>query len=119
MAGRTHLSSSRSRALGPQLGVHASDVRVVHGRAGECGLSIARGTPGSRGDALPDGHRGTGTAMLVYLKAPFNSARIFSYTAGKRLLQPWLARSDSRIAFSRLLTQQLCPSELIDEANPL
>jgi len=57
--------------------------------------------------------------MLVYLKAPFNSARIFSYTAGKRLLQPWLARSDSSIAFSRLLTQQLCPSELIDEANPL
>ena len=70
MAGRTHLSSSRSRALGPQLGVHASDVRVVDGRAGECGLSIARGTPGSGGDALPDGHRGTGTAHARLLEGP-------------------------------------------------
>ncbi len=51
--------------------------------------------------------------MLVYLKSPFNTARIFSYTAGKRLLQPWLTRSDSHIAFADLLTQQLCPSELI------
>jgi hypothetical protein len=50
--------------------------------------------------------------MLVYLKSPFNTARIFSYTAGKRLLQPWLERGDPRIAFTRLLTQQLCPSEL-------
>ena len=55
--------------------------------------------------------------MLVYLKAPFNTARIFSYTVGKRLLQPWLARSDRRMAFSRLLTQQLCPSELTEEAT--
>ena len=51
--------------------------------------------------------------MLVYLKSPFNTARIFSYTAGKRLLQPWLTRSDPRTAFTDLLTQQLCPSELI------
>jgi hypothetical protein len=54
--------------------------------------------------------------MLVYLKAPFNTARIFSYTMGKRLLQPWLARSDRRLTFSRLLTQQLYPSELNDGA---
>ena len=52
--------------------------------------------------------------MLVYLKAPFNTARIFSYTIGKRLLQPWLASSDRLLAFSRLLTQQLYPSELND-----
>ena len=51
--------------------------------------------------------------MLVYLESPFNTARIFSYTAGKRLLQPWLARSDPRTVFTDLLTQQLCPSELI------
>ena len=51
--------------------------------------------------------------MLIYLKSPFNTARIFSYTAGKRLLQPWLAHSDPRIVFTRLLTQQLCPSELL------
>jgi hypothetical protein len=51
--------------------------------------------------------------MLVYLKSPFNTARIFSYTAGKRLLQPWLACSNPRIAFTDLLTQQLYPSELI------
>ena len=51
--------------------------------------------------------------MLVYLKAPFNTARIFSNTGSKRLLRSWLGRSDPRIAFSRILTQQLCPSELI------
>ena len=51
--------------------------------------------------------------MLVYLKAPFNTARILSYSAGKRLLQSWQGHSDQLIAFSRLLTQQLCPSELI------
>ena len=55
--------------------------------------------------------------MLVYLKAPFNTARIFSYTMGKRLLQPWLARSDRRLTFSCLLTQQLYPSELNDVAT--
>src|SRR5712691_961323 len=53
--------------------------------------------------------------MLVYLKIPFNAARIFSYTAGKRLLQPWLAHSDRRAAFVRLLTEQLSPSELAEE----
>lgn len=52
--------------------------------------------------------------MLVYLKAPFNTARIFSYTMGKRLLQPWLASSDRLLTFSRLLRQQLYPSELND-----
>ena len=50
--------------------------------------------------------------MLVYLKSPFNEARIFSYTAGKRLLQPWLARSDPCKAFADLLTQQLYLSDL-------
>ncbi|HVB20535.1 MAG TPA: hypothetical protein VNG51_01135 [Ktedonobacteraceae bacterium] len=55
--------------------------------------------------------------MLVYLKAPFNTARIFSYTAGKRLLQSWLARSDQRLAFSRLLTEPLSPSELAEETS--
>jgi hypothetical protein len=55
--------------------------------------------------------------MLVYLKVPFNTARIFSYTVGKRLLQPWLARSDQRMAFFRLLTEQLYPSELSEEAT--
>lgn len=51
--------------------------------------------------------------MLVYLKSPFNTARLFSYTIGKQLPQPWLTRSDPRIAFTDLLNQQLCPSELI------
>lgn len=55
--------------------------------------------------------------MLDYLKSPFNTARIFSYTAGKRLLQPWLARRDRRLAFSRLLTRQLYPSELAEEVS--
>lgn len=49
---------------------------------------------------------------LVYLKSPFNTARIFSYTAGRRLLQPLLAGSDRRKVFARLLTQQLFPSAL-------
>lgn len=51
--------------------------------------------------------------MLLYLKSPFNTARIFSYTAGKRLLQPWIERADQRKAFTDLLTQQLCPSQLL------
>lgn len=55
--------------------------------------------------------------MLVYLKIPFNAARIFSYTAGKRLLQPWLAQSDRRAAFVHLLTEQLSPSELTEELS--
>jgi hypothetical protein len=46
------------------------------------------------------------------LKAPFNTARIFSYTMGKRLLQPWLVGPDRRLVFTRLLKQQLYPSEL-------
>jgi hypothetical protein len=57
--------------------------------------------------------------MLASLKAPFNTARIFSYTVGKQLLHPWLAPSDRRTAFSRLLTQQLCPSELTEEKTSL
>ena len=32
--------------------------------------------------------------MRVYLKAPFNTARILSYTAGKRLLRSWQGHSD-------------------------
>ncbi len=57
--------------------------------------------------------------MLVYLKIPFNAARIFSYTEGKRLLQPWLAQADRRAAFARLLAQQLYPSELAEQAPSL
>jgi hypothetical protein len=49
---------------------------------------------------------------LVYLKSPFNTARIFSYTVGKRLLQPLLVGPDRRETFARLLSQQLCPSSL-------
>jgi hypothetical protein len=57
--------------------------------------------------------------MLVYLQMPLNSARIFSYTAGKRLIQPGLAQGDWREVFARLLAQQLyrqSPSELAEKA---
>jgi hypothetical protein len=53
---------------------------------------------------------------LTYLKMPFNAARIFSYSMGKRLLHPLLAGSDRHLVFSRLLAQQLYPSELTSEA---
>jgi hypothetical protein len=56
---------------------------------------------------------------LAYLKAPFNSARIFSYTMGRRLLQRLLTDSDRSMIFSRLLSQQLYPSELADETASL
>ncbi|HLY30089.1 MAG TPA: hypothetical protein VKQ36_03620 [Ktedonobacterales bacterium] len=53
--------------------------------------------------------------MLAYLNIPFNAARVFSYTAGKRLLEPWLACSDRRTAFARLLTEALYPSQLAED----
>jgi hypothetical protein len=49
---------------------------------------------------------------LAFLKDPFREAYIFTYFYGKKLMKPWLAGSDKQVAFKRLLTEQLCPSDL-------
>jgi hypothetical protein len=51
--------------------------------------------------------------FLDFLKVPFQEAYIFTYVYGNRLMQPWLTGPDRWDAFRRFLTEQLCPSELV------
>lgn len=52
---------------------------------------------------------------LAYLKRPFRESYIFTYSSGKRLMQPWLQGSDRLSVFRRFLTEQIYPSELVKD----
>jgi hypothetical protein len=51
--------------------------------------------------------------FLEFLKVPFQEAYIFTYFSGKRLMHPWLTKPEGWKAFHRFLTEQVCPSELV------
>ena len=51
--------------------------------------------------------------QVEFLKVPFQEAYIFTYFYGKQLMQPWLQGADRQEAFRRFLTEEVCPSELV------
>lgn len=53
--------------------------------------------------------------FLEYLKVPFQQAYIFTYFYGRQLMKPWLQGSERWNAFRRFLTEQISPSELMQE----
>jgi hypothetical protein len=53
---------------------------------------------------------------LAFLKTPLMEGYIFTYTAGKRLMQPLLQGPDRLQVFRRFLTEQLSPSDLVSWA---
>ncbi len=50
---------------------------------------------------------------LEFLKEPFREGYIFTYFYGRRLMKPWLQGSDRQQVFTRFLTKQVYPSELV------
>jgi hypothetical protein len=50
---------------------------------------------------------------MEFLKDPFREAYIFTYFYGKQLMQPWLQGADRQEVFRRFLTEEVCPSELV------
>lgn len=50
---------------------------------------------------------------LEFLKEPFQEGYIFTYFYGRRLMKPWLQGDDRCQAFKRFLTEQICPSDLV------
>jgi hypothetical protein len=53
---------------------------------------------------------------IDFLKNPFREAYTFTYYYGRQLMKPVLEGPDRRQVFKRFLTEQLCPSDLV---NPL
>ena len=50
---------------------------------------------------------------LEFLRDPFREGYIFTYFYGKRLMKPWLQGDDRQQVFTRFLTEQVCPSDLV------
>jgi hypothetical protein len=53
---------------------------------------------------------------IDFLKNPFREAYTFTYYYGRQLMKPMLEGPDRQQVFKRFLTEQLCPSDLV---NPL
>lgn len=58
------------------------------------------------------------SSALGFLKAPFHESYIFTYVAGKRLMEPWLQGTDRLTVFRRFLTEQFYPTELLMKEIP-
>ncbi len=52
---------------------------------------------------------------LGFLRDPFREGYIFTYFYGKRLMKPWLQGDDKQQVFKRFLTEQICPSDLVNK----
>ncbi len=52
---------------------------------------------------------------LEFLRDPFREGYIFTYFYGRRLMKPWLQGEDRRQVFKRFLTEQICPSDLVNK----
>lgn len=50
---------------------------------------------------------------LEFLRDPFREGYIFTYFYGRRLMKPWLQGDDRLQVFTRFLTEQICPSDLV------
>lgn len=50
---------------------------------------------------------------LEFLRDPFREGYTFTYFYGRRLMKPWLQGDDRRQVFKRFLTEQICPSDLV------
>ena len=53
---------------------------------------------------------------LEFMRDPFREGYIFTYFYGRRLMKPWLQGDDRRQVFKRFLTEQICPSDLVNMA---
>lgn len=53
---------------------------------------------------------------LEFLRDPFREGYIFTYFYGRRLMKPWLQGDDRQQVFKRFLTEQICPSDLVNKA---
>ena len=53
---------------------------------------------------------------LEFLRDPFREGYTFTYIYGRRLMKPWLQGDDRRKVFKRFLTEQICPSDLVNMA---
>ena len=51
---------------------------------------------------------------LEFLRDPFREGYIFTYFYGRRLMKPWLQGDDRQQVFKRFLTEQICPSDLVN-----
>jgi hypothetical protein len=51
---------------------------------------------------------------LEFLRDPFREGYIFTYFYGRRLMKPWLQGDDKQQVFKRFLTEQICPSDLVN-----
>jgi hypothetical protein len=51
---------------------------------------------------------------LEFLRDPFREGYVFTYFYGKRLMKPWLQGDDKQQVFKRFLTEQICPSDLVN-----
>jgi hypothetical protein len=60
---------------------------------------------------LPDEHA---HKSLEFLKSPFREAYVFTYYYGKQLMHSLLQGPNRYATFQRFLTQQICPSDLLD-----
>lgn len=54
---------------------------------------------------------------IEFLKDPFREAYIFTYFYGRHLMRPWLSGPDRKAVFKRFLTEQICPSDLVQVAE--
>jgi hypothetical protein len=48
------------------------------------------------------------------LRDPFREGYIFTYFYGRHLMKPWLQWDDRQQVFKRFLTEQMCPSDLVN-----
>ncbi|HEU0003819.1 MAG TPA: hypothetical protein VFQ36_23130 [Ktedonobacteraceae bacterium] len=51
---------------------------------------------------------------LEFLRDPFREGYIFTYFYGRRLMRPCLQGNDRQQVFTRFLTEQICPSDLVN-----
>ena len=51
---------------------------------------------------------------LEFLRDPFREAYVFTYFYGRRLMKPWLQGDDRQQVFKKFLTEQICPSDLVN-----
>ncbi len=51
---------------------------------------------------------------LEFLRDPFREGYIFTYFYGRHLMKPWLQGNDRQQVFKRFLTEQICPSDLVN-----
>jgi hypothetical protein len=51
---------------------------------------------------------------LEFLQDPFREGYVFTYFYGRRLMKPWLQGDDKQRVFKRFLTEQICPSDLVN-----